>query len=93
MVACSVLKTALPFPELDSFPNIFKHGERRSTTAMRVSLETTSLVKQWTKSLENVTRYVGFDERESLVNGLKEIGEAHSPEYGDDSSDEFDSDE
>ncbi|KAK2762095.1 mtDNA inheritance, partitioning of the mitochondrial organelle [Arachnomyces sp. PD_36] len=85
--------TSLGLPVLDSFPgNLFPHTVQDSPTAsIRAALSSTSQISERTKTLQRlVNRAVPIDERETLSNGLGEIGEAYEEGWQSDSDDSDD---
>ncbi|KAA6412059.1 MAG: hypothetical protein FRX48_04209 [Lasallia pustulata] len=76
--------SSLCYPLLDSFPKIFSEwSDHTALVAVHSSLSTTSKVAERVKSLQRVVgRMVGLDERETLSNGLGEIGEAYEDGWG-----------
>ena len=72
--------TPLPFPLLDSFPNIlvprFLRGS--DSVAVHTSLSTTSIISQDMRRLRRIVdRTASPEEREALSNGLGNIAEAY----------------
>lgn len=69
----------MPFPILDSFPDIFSGIQQASTSlAINTSLSTDTTVAFRIKNLQQiVNRAIGVDEREALSNSLGEIAEAY----------------
>lgn len=69
----------MPFPLLDSFPNIFAQTSQiPPSLAIKASLSTDTSVALRVKSLQQVvSRAIGVDEREALSNSLGEIAEAY----------------
>ncbi|KAL8678020.1 MAG: hypothetical protein Q9186_005589 [Xanthomendoza sp. 1 TL-2023] len=84
--------SSLPYPLLDSFPNIInRSASLGKSTAIHGTLSTTTQISKRTKGLQNiVSRLVDVSEREALSNGLGEIAEAY--EEGWDSGSDEDSD-
>ncbi|KAL8973915.1 MAG: hypothetical protein Q9197_001849 [Variospora fuerteventurae] len=82
----------LPYPLLDSFPEIFGPTEGATKApAIHGSLSTTTRISKRTQGLQNmVSRMVNVADREALSNGLGEIVEAY--EEGWDSGSDEDSD-
>ncbi|CAG8955192.1 hypothetical protein HYFRA_00007208 [Hymenoscyphus fraxineus] len=70
---------AMPYPILDSFPDIFSGIQQSSTPlAISTSLSTDTTVALRIKNLQQiVNRAIGVDEREALSNSLGEIAEAY----------------
>ncbi|KAI4174028.1 MAG: hypothetical protein LQ343_002591 [Gyalolechia ehrenbergii] len=69
----------LPYPLLDSFPSIFTENlSPTNTTAIRVSLSTTTQISKRAKGLHNiVSRMTSVIDREALSNRLGEIAEEY----------------
>lgn len=69
----------MPFPILDSFPDIFSGTQQSSASlAITTSLSTDTTVALRIKNLQQiVNRAIGVDEREALSNSLGEIAEAY----------------
>ncbi|KAL8656717.1 MAG: hypothetical protein Q9210_000058 [Variospora velana] len=82
----------LPYPLLDSFPEIFANTKGATkAAAIHGSLSTTTQISKRTQGLQNiVSRMVNVADREALSNGLGEIVEAY--EEGWDSGSGEDSD-
>ena len=71
-------QSPLQYPLLDSFPDIFTLGPNLKTLEIRSSLSTTSRMSSRVKALQKaISRMGSVDEREALVTGLGEIGEAY----------------
>ena len=82
--------STLEVPLLDSFPDIFSQL-LCPTVAVRASLSTTSRISQRVRALQNVVgRIVNPEERETLMNGLGEIGEAYENGWQSESDDDSD---
>ncbi|RKF53822.1 Protein dml-1 [Erysiphe neolycopersici] len=78
----------LPFPLLDSFPQIFDRSGTPSSVTVRTSLMVDSSIVSRLKGLEYIaSRAVATDEREALSNSLGELAEAYE-EGWDSGSDE-----
>lgn len=87
--------TPLGLPILSSFPReLFPQSNQAGSTAtaaIRAALSSTSQISDRTKALQRVVnRAVPIDERESLCNGLGEIGEAYEEGWQSDSDDSDD---
>lgn len=85
--------TSLGFPILDSFPrDLFPQSiQPGSTAAIRTALSSTSQIADRSKELQRlVNRVVTIEERETLSNGLGEIGEAYEEGWQSDSDDSDD---
>ncbi|KAI4255621.1 MAG: hypothetical protein L6R42_006637 [Xanthoria sp. 1 TBL-2021] len=82
----------LPYPLLDSFPEILVGSASSSpAAAIHGSLSTTSHMSKRTKGLQNmVSRMVDVVEREALSNGLGEIAEAYEEGWDSGSNDDSD---
>ncbi|KAL8789968.1 MAG: hypothetical protein Q9213_000854 [Squamulea squamosa] len=80
----------LPYPLLDSFPEILStHASSTKTAAIHGSLSTTSQMSKRTKGLQNIVlRMVDVAEREALSNGLGEIADAYEEGWDSSGSDE-----
>lgn len=75
-------KTTLLYPLLDSFPHIFARPGASNSLSIKTSLSTDTSVALRVKSLQQiVSRAIGVDEREALVNSLGEIAEAYEEGY------------
>lgn len=86
--------TPLPFPLLDSFPDIlvprFSHG--LDSVAVHTTLSTTQAISQDIQRLQKiVNRTASLEEREALSNGLGNIAEAYDDGW--DSGSDNDSDD
>ncbi|KAL8839002.1 MAG: hypothetical protein Q9170_001933 [Blastenia crenularia] len=79
----------LPYPLIDSFPEILtKSVSRANTAVIHASLSTTTQISKRAKGLQNmVSRMTHVTDREALSNGLGEIAEAYE-EGWDSGSDE-----
>jgi hypothetical protein len=77
---------------LDSYPqDLLPRPKEGADLTISAALSATSKVRETIRGLENVvTRAVGVDERETLVNGLQEIREAYEEGWmsDDDSGDD-----
>ncbi|KAL8715506.1 MAG: hypothetical protein Q9220_000842 [cf. Caloplaca sp. 1 TL-2023] len=81
---------ALPFPLLNSFPDIIMDpGSSIKTIPIHASLSTTSQISKRAKSLQNlVSRMVEVADREALANGLGEIAEQYEEGWSSGSDEE-----
>lgn len=80
----------MPFPMLDSFPQILVEAQSGFSASIATSLSTDTTVAMRIKTLQEiVSRAVSIDERETLSNSLGEIAEAYEEGY-DSGSDEDD---
>ncbi|KAI9887521.1 MAG: mtDNA inheritance, partitioning of the mitochondrial organelle [Watsoniomyces obsoletus] len=83
----------LPFPLLDSFPNIYgiQPAQEQGLTACASLSVDTSVIGRVSDLRVVVERAVGRDEREALLDGLSSIGEAYQDGWNsDEGSDEDD---
>ncbi len=70
--------TTLPYPTLDSFPEIFTIASPASVVGVHTSLATSTGISRRIKALQKTNiNLIGLDEREALSNGLSEMGEAY----------------
>lgn len=84
-ISCCFVSLILPrynspleYPLLDSFPGIFTLRPYPTSVAVHSSLSTTSRISNRVKALQKtISKMADVDEREALVNGLGEIGEAY----------------
>ncbi|KAL8950357.1 MAG: hypothetical protein Q9222_003609 [Ikaeria aurantiellina] len=81
---------ALPFPLLDSFPDvILELASLTKTVAIHASLSTTTQISKRAKGLQNiVSRMVEVADREALANGLGEIAEQYEEGWSSGSDEE-----
>ncbi|POS88016.1 hypothetical protein EPUL_001245 [Erysiphe pulchra] len=78
----------LPFPLLDSFPQIFDQSGTPSSVTVRTSLTVDSTIASRLKAIKHIaSRALAIDEREALSNSLGELAEAYE-EGWDSGSDE-----
>lgn len=83
--------TSLRFPLLDSYPSIFSRTTNQLDLGIETTLSSTSLMSSRIKSLRSeVTRFVAFDEREALSNGLAELADAYQEDWSSGSDDDDD---
>jgi hypothetical protein len=67
----------VPFPELDAFPHAL-FGTSEEALGVRAALMTTSETKTRLKDMGHlISRAIGVDDREVLLNDLAELGEAY----------------
>ncbi|KAG9652461.1 tubulin nucleotide-binding domain-like protein, partial [Aureobasidium melanogenum] len=84
-------QSALLFPVIDSFPQIFASGNVIRKLAVHATLSTTTSVAQRIRAVERIARsIVGIDEREALCDGL--VGICEEYEDGWDSGSDSDDD-
>ena len=84
---CSI---TIPFPILDSFPNIFTTAVE-SQIGVRTSLSTSTRISNQIKNLRIASRLMTtIEERESLSNNLNELAEAYEEGWDGDGGDESD---
>ncbi|KAI1369081.1 tubulin domain-containing protein [Xylaria arbuscula] len=87
-------RSSLPFPILDSYPTIFRGGNRgaiKDSMAMRTSLTTDTSVMDKVKRLRTaVIRSIGVEDREVIGNELAEIAEGYKEGWSSGSDDDDD---
>ncbi|KAK5988760.1 Protein DML1 [Cladobotryum mycophilum] len=72
----------LKFPLLDSYPSIYTSTVEEDCMRVRTTISTDSSIAARMKQLRSqVVWAVGSDDRETLVNGLAEIGDAYQDEW------------
>ncbi|KAH6890309.1 tubulin domain-containing protein [Thelonectria olida] len=95
LVGSSVIRkyeTALKFPLLDSYPQIFPPAAGQVDMGFETNLSSNTSIGPRIKTLRSeVTRLVNLEEREGLSNGLAELAEAYREDWSS-GSDEDDDD-
>ncbi|ATY59490.1 mtDNA inheritance [Cordyceps militaris] len=80
--------TALKFPILSSYPDIFPDDADQESISLQTALFTDQSISTRMKALmRQVTRAVGNEERETLSNSLAEIGDAYHDDWSSGSDD------
>lgn len=87
----SLHQSALLFPTLTSYPQIFRFVDRPSKLAVDASLSTSTTIAERVRGLESVARrMVGIDEREALCDGLAAMADEYEEGWMSDDDSEDD---
>lgn len=84
-------QSALLFPVIDSFPQVFVSHNVVKKLAVHATLSTTTSVAQRIRAVERISRsIIGIDEREALCDGLVGICEEYEDGWDSDSDSDDD---
>ncbi|KAH0133527.1 tubulin nucleotide-binding domain-like protein, partial [Aureobasidium melanogenum] len=84
-------QSALLFPVIDSFPQVFASSNVAKKLAVHATLSTTTSVAQRIRAVERIARsIIGIDEREALCDGLVGICEEYEDGWDSDSDSDDD---